>query len=601
MALTINPTASVISVQATGSAMPGVVLQPGTVVNAQVVAAAENLVQIAIAGLTIDVLSEIPLYLGQNLKLAVSQPDSSTIRLAVVGQGTAGAGATVDASSLASSAQIAAAATSAVIAPAPSDPLTPLERIAVSVASESAAAQQESLGPLFADLSTVAATPGLPPALQQAIVQVLAQQTSLDPNLTGADVQTAFQKSGLFLEASLTAGPPPLAGTPDLKAALIVLRQTLAASLATPEEQATATAIVAPSPGEARSAPVVKTTTSPMLASSQSPEISAHELLLPQPRAAPASAAPATAAPASAAPANAAPASAAPANAAPASAAPANAAPANAAPANAAPANAAAANAAALVSTSKLLSSGALLDLGPKSVTSGAPLNLWQEALQEIPRAADKVSIATVTLQDGRSADAIVRTNTPPPPFRGALPSAQAVAAPSITQDAPLATTLRHLLGDTDAALARQTLLQVASLPDRTDHTGSRVDPSQPRWNFEVPFATPQGTAMAQFEISRDGAGSEIDPAKRVWRVRFSLDIEPAGPVHALIAYSGERTSVRMWAERPQTAAQLRAGAAELSQALSKAELSPGDIVIREGTPPIMKPAKAGHFLDRAL
>jgi Flagellar hook-length control protein FliK len=596
MALTINPTASVISVQATGSAMPGVVLQPGTVVNAQVVAAAENLVQIAIAGLTIDVLSEIPLYLGQNLKLAVSQPDSSTIRLAVVGQGTAGAGATVDASSLASSAQIAAAATSAVIAPAPSDPLTPLERIAVSVASESAAAQQESLGPLFADLSTVAATPGLPPALQQAIVQVLAQQTSLDPNLTGADVQTAFQKSGLFLEASLTAGPPPLAGTPDLKAALIVLRQTLAASLATPEEQATATAIVAPSPGEARSAPVVKTTTSPMLASSQSPEISAHELLLPQPRAAPASAAPATAAPANAAPASAAPASAAPAN-----AAPANAAPANAAPANAAPANAAAANAAALVSTSKLLSSGALLDLGPKSVTSGAPLNLWQEALQEIPRAADKVSIATVTLQDGRSADAIVRTNTPPPPFRGALPSAQAVAAPSITQDAPLATTLRHLLGDTDAALARQTLLQVASLPDRTDHTGSRVDPSQPRWNFEVPFATPQGTAMAQFEISRDGAGSEIDPAKRVWRVRFSLDIEPAGPVHALIAYSGERTSVRMWAERPQTAAQLRAGAAELSQALSKAELSPGDIVIREGTPPIMKPAKAGHFLDRAL
>jgi hypothetical protein len=591
MALTINPTASVISVQATGSAMPGVVLQPGTVVNAQVVAAAENLVQIAIAGLTIDVLSEIPLYLGQNLKLAVSQPDSSTIRLAVVGQGTAGAGATVDASSLASSAQIAAAATSAVIAPAPSDPLTPLERIAVSVASESAAAQQESLGPLFADLSTVAATPGLPPALQQAIVQVLAQQTSLDPNLTGADVQTAFQKSGLFLEASLTAGPPPLAGTPDLKAALIVLRQTLAASLATPEEQATATAIVAPSPGEARSAPVVKTTTSPMLASSQSPEISAHELLLPQPRAAPASAAPATAAPANAAPASAAPAS----------AAPANAAPANAAPANAAPANAAPANAAALVSTSKLLSSGALLDLGPKSVTSGAPLNLWQEALQEIPRAADKVSIATVTLQDGRSADAIVRTNTPPPPFRGALPSAQAVAAPSITQDAPLATTLRHLLGDTDAALARQTLLQVASLPDRTDHTGSRVDPSQPRWNFEVPFATPQGTAMAQFEISRDGAGSEIDPAKRVWRVRFSLDIEPAGPVHALIAYSGERTSVRMWAERPQTAAQLRAGAAELSQALSKAELSPGDIVIREGTPPIMKPAKAGHFLDRAL
>ena len=80
---------------------------------------------------------------------------------------------------------------------------------------------------------------------------------------------------------------------------------------------------------------------------------------------------------------------------------------------------------------------------------------------------------------------------------------------------------------------------------------------------------------MAQFEISRDGGGSEAEAAKRIWRARFSLDVEPAGPVHALVSLIGEKTSVRMWAERPATAAQLRAGAAQLSQALSKAELSP--------------------------
>jgi hypothetical protein len=145
-------------------------------------------------------------------------------------------------------------------------------------------------------------------------------------------------------------------------------------------------------------------------------------------------------------------------------------------------------------------------------------------------------------------------------------------------------------------------LLQVASLPDRIDTAGARIDPAAPRWNFEIPFATPQGTAMAQFEISRDGGGgNEVEAAKRVWRARFSLDVEPAGPVHALVSLSGERTSVRMWAERPATAAQLRAGAAQLSQALSKAELQPGDIVIRDGTPPVSAPAPAGHFLDRAL
>jgi hypothetical protein len=160
---------------------------------------------------------------------------------------------------------------------------------------------------------------------------------------------------------------------------------------------------------------------------------------------------------------------------------------------------------------------------------------------------------------------------------------------------------LQHLLTDTDGAIARQTLLQVASLPGQTDPAAGRVDASVPRWNFEIPFATPQGTAMAQFEISRDEGGNAVAPAKQVWRARFSLDVEPAGPIHALVSLNGERTSVRMWAERPATAAQLRAGAAQLSQALSKAELRPGDIVIRTGAPPESAPARAGHFLDRAL
>jgi hypothetical protein len=203
--------------------------------------------------------------------------------------------------------------------------------------------------------------------------------------------------------------------------------------------------------------------------------------------------------------------------------------------------------------------------------------------------------------KDVHGGDVTVHTNTPPPPFRGALPSAQPVAAPSIPMHAPFAATAHHLLGDTDAAIARQTLLQVASLPDRADISATTIDTSAPRWNFEIPFATPQGTAMAQFEISRDGGGREAEAAKRVWRARFSLDVEPAGPVHALVSLVGDKAAVRMWVERPATAAQLRAGAAQLSQALSRAKLTPGDIVIREGAPPQRTPARAGHFLDRAL
>jgi hypothetical protein len=105
---------------------------------------------------------------------------------------------------------------------------------------------------------------------------------------------------------------------------------------------------------------------------------------------------------------------------------------------------------------------------------------------------------------------------------------------------------------------------------------------------------------LAQLEISRDRGGHEVEAAKRVWRARFSIDVEPSGPIHAQISLSGDRTSVRMWAERPATAAQLRAGASQLSQQLSRAELNPGDIVIRDGTPPQATVARAGHFLDRA-
>ncbi len=567
MALTVNPSLPVIAAQATGSATSGVVLQPGMVVDAQVLKVAENLVQIAIAGLSIDVMSEVALTPGQSLQLAVSQTSDGTVRLAMVGQGagappadTAGVATApigtmsspVNATSNAPVTINSIATPAQVVAPTANDPLTPLERIAVSVAAETAATQQQSLAPLFANLNAAATSSSLPPVLQQAVLQVLAQQTPLVPGLSGEDVQTAVQTSGLFLESSLATGSLPPTGIPDLKAALIVLRQTLAVAVqATETPQA-----VAPVVSTVAAAEIKPATPSPSLVPAQPeqtqpdqvPDPAVHEIAPPQARLQlPALMSDATRQP------------------------------------------------------TKLVLAEALLSAGPKSVTSGAALNLLQEALQEMPAASSHAQTMTVTLPGGQSEEAVVHTNTPPPPFRGALPSAQPVAAPSIAPDAPLATTVRHLLDDTDAAIARQTLLQVASLPDRPDASASRTDPTMPRWNFEIPFATPLGTAMAQFEISRDGGGTEVESSRRVWRARFSLDVEPAGPVHALISLIGDRTSVRMWAERPQTASLLRAGANDLSLALSQAELAPGDIVIREGTPPPPpQPAKAGHFLDRA-
>jgi hypothetical protein len=505
--------------------------------------------------------------------------------------------------------------------------LTALQALAVSIAAQTAATQQASLAPLFSNLGVASGLASLPSQVQQAAAQVLAQQVSLDQNLTGSDIKQAFQTSGLFLEASLAAGSSSSSTfTPDLKAALIVLRQVLSTSLAdvatpeipvavTPAQQGTTPVTIAQGATTAVEVVAQQATTAPGttpatlalqgtipgavgLAQAGQPSIqpSIQPSLQPSLQLVTITAGPETPASVSS----------------------------TIAPASA-PASAASPQGAAqaivqeildLASATQFLTPASTpADAAVRAAASSAALNLLQELIQTGPLVAanplkpvfeNGQLLSLLPAVTGTRAPAIddagfARTNLPPPPVNGALPAAQPVVPASLVPHAPVEATMQHLLTDTDGAIARQTLLQVASLSGQTDTTAGRLDPSVPRWNFEIPFVTPQGTAMAQFEISRDGGGREVDAAKRVWRARFSLDVEPAGPVHALVSLSGERTSVRMWAERPATASQLRAGVSQLSQALSRAELQPGDITVRDGAPVQPASAPAGHFLDRAL
>ena len=542
--------------------------------------------------------SQIPLQVGQTLQLSGTQALDGSIELALVnsGSGAAGqtiatpasAGLTADLVALTAGAVANLAAPTGAAAVVAPNPLTPPEALAVTVAAQVAATQQTGLAPLFADLGVAAGVSGLPAQVQQAMAQVLAQRTSLDPSLTGAAIKQAFQSSGLFLEASLASGSVASSAAPDLKAALIVLRQVLTTSLGegaptlgntVPTTTVTAATTAQPAPvvpsddTQAAAAPVsslpvtitaepaLSTVVSPALVPLLAPETAAPEVLLQG----------------------------------------------TASPLPQGVYDFGAANAVLLSPTAEAATVA-------RTAVSNAALNLLQEAVQAGPLNSlnpknfgfdeDLTPSSLPAVIGTRPANVddgvFARTNLPPPPVGGALPAAQPVLPATLLSNSSPETAMQHLLADTDGSLARQTLLQVASLPAQVDTTPGRLDPTAPRWNFEIPFMTSQGTAMAQFEISRDGNRSEVEPAKRIWRARFALDVEPAGPVHALISLSGERTSVRMWAERPATAAQLRAGIPELSQALSRAELRPGDIVIGAGAPVQAASARAGHFLDRA-
>ena len=601
MSIAVNPSLPLIVAQGVSA---NIALQPGTVIAARVLQVLGNdQVQIAIGGQAIDVLSQVPLQAGQTLQLAVSQT-SDGIRLAVVNpQGNASASpdvaspgsgaAALDSVTLAPAASAGLAAPTAPAVLTPANQLTPLETLAVSLAAQTAATQQTSLSPLFANLGVAAGLSGLPPQVLTAVAQLLTQRTSLDQNLTGDAIKQAFQSSGLFLEASLASGlPSTAAGTPDLKAALIVLRQVLA----TATQGAPAGVPVSPSatlPGATPTAAATQGTTAGVVVPGQGAQPSVSTSAQPitivvAPETSPAASLVPLLASELAAP--------------------------EGLPQGAAPA--AAQEIVDLNVASQLASSAATpADAALRAAAGSAALSLLQEAVQVGPLTLANPSalvlengqmLALVPALGGTRNPAIddaefARTNLPPPPIGGALPAAQSVMPATLVSNSSVENAMHRLLTDTDGAIARQTLLQVASLPGQTDAPAGRIDPTTARWNFEIPFATPQGTAMAQFEISRDGAGSEVSASQRVWRARFTLDIEPAGPVHALVSLSGERTSVRMWAERPATAAQLRAGALQLTQALVHAELQPGDIVIRDGAPVQAAPAQAGHFLDRAL
>lgn len=526
MSITITPVNPVSQAASTAQAAPDLVLTPGTVVDARVLAVRDaNMVRIAIEGLAIDVLSEVALQPGTTVKLAVSQ-NGDGVRLAVVPQDQAVAGkasATGGSVTVLSPAIVDQLKTAQPGAQASSNQALPnaAESAAIARAVQTAAPKQAGLSPLFANLPVIVASDGVPQPVQNAAAQLLTARPQLDTALTADDLRQAFQKSGLLLESSLARGVAP-SGTPDLKAALVVFRQVLSNWLG----QAGTPAATAPQASPQSTPAEIPRVAAPPLAADVAITDLAETIVRQSPQ-------------------------------------------------------------------------GLARELAPLLRDNGA------QALSELlnrsaaSRSQQAVSQQTVAIPANGSGD--LGSHEPAPPFRGAALAAQPIAQPSIDPDATPVSMGRQLLDQTDGAIARQTLLQVASLPDRPELAGPNQN-TQPRWSFEIPFATPQGTAVAQFEISRDGGkeSEEASSSSRVWRARFTLDVEPTGPVHALVSLIGEKTAVRMWAERPETAAQLRASTDALGHALRQAELEPGDILVGEGAPPRPVALRAGQFLDRA-
>jgi hypothetical protein len=570
-------------------------LSPGQVIEAVVLALLEDgSVRLALPNATLDVRSTIPLTAGTSVRLLVKST-ASGLQLVVSPESTArdsttaaisgGLGQTpdmvtasdavaiegpavnttmatsVEEQAVDLSAQGPNATTQATMAQRPA-PSQAGGAVAIATAVRSAAARQGGLAPLMADIEQLVGgeTIEAPTAVLKAAAQLLALRLPLQGDLTAGDIKQALSQSGLFLEARLAGPESEIEGPPSL-----IGRPGAAAPQANPPAASTTTA----SPSDGANVPW----SAPALASPVT-DLKAALLVLRQvvqlwaDQADDAPNAPSTATGNMSPPV-----------------------PAAAAPAGGSPL---AAPEAALASLLGAATTEPAVAMGRAAAI---------EPDTRLPAAAGEAATEAADGAVSAPPDAPMSPPPPPPPppYRGSPPVAQPATAATLASASSPSDAAQQLLGATDAALARHTLLQAASLPDRPNADPARVQTQGPQWAFEVPVMTSAGTSIAQFEISRDGQAATSD-GRAIWRARFSVDVEPMGPVHAQVTLLGNRATVMLWAERPHSAARLREGSALLAEALRQAELEPGDIHCRTGAPTVPRESvpAAGQFLDRA-
>lgn len=191
-------------------------------------------------------------------------------------------------------------------------------------------------------------------------------------------------------------------------------------------------------------------------------------------------------------------------------------------------------------------------------------------------------------------------SSTLSPPYGGGPTQGQKPAQAGLTQDTSPDLAAARLMKETSGALLRQVLMQAASTASSPRATASEKGA---QWLFEIPLATPQGPAVAQFEIDRDGkkkSDEDEDEAEATWRVKFSLDLDQMGPVHAKISLSGGTARVALWAENSETLKALTEHQDDLSQDLMDDALTP-EVRVMPGAPAAATPPRVGRFMDRSV
>ncbi len=173
----------------------------------------------------------------------------------------------------------------------------------------------------------------------------------------------------------------------------------------------------------------------------------------------------------------------------------------------------------------------------------------------------------------------------PPPPLRQQPPVAQPVIAEARLAADPWRV-VEQLTGQTDAALARVKLNQLASTP--AEQAGQRL-----AWLIELPVRHGNGDVeVLPLTIEREpgGSGPESQP---VWAVNLAFDLGDGGSLRARIALRGDQVYTSFWTAQDSTRASVEKNLDSLRAAMERNRIRVGCLTcsVAEAEPP----ASHGH------
>jgi len=182
---------------------------------------------------------------------------------------------------------------------------------------------------------------------------------------------------------------------------------------------------------------------------------------------------------------------------------------------------------------------------------------------------------------------------TPPPPFPGVAPVPQSPVQVSLEAPDNPAHLRLDLLQQTEAALARVHLNQLASLPREGEHR-------LVEWLFDIPLRRGDSLDFWSARVSRDGGGGgeTAETSGPLWSVQLAFDLPGLGPMQARINLQGEQVSTLFRAERAETLPLLQAHLHELRKSLLAVGLEVGSIDCQSGELAETGPSEAGPLID---